>query len=258
MDHIDTRGRRGGDDDSTEFSCYNAMGISIATISSAVMVMNILHMVIITKMPSLRGRPYRWVLIHIALADIGTALTLIAVYSCMPIVPVINKLARGVRPALALVHWPQYTSHWIFLFASIEQYYGICKPLRHSASCFVQKINWVMTLTWPLGLCCTVSIAALRYVSASHSATLRTGVLIADLIVRYAPLFLAGIPLTLILKNLRQKRERSLTRREKELRRSSVYLIIIHSIFITLSLIDWPSPSWAASVAIRCHRMSWD
>ena len=221
-----------------DFSCYDPMGVGIATVSSVSMAMNILHLVVISKMLSLKDRPYRWILIHIALADIVTAFTLIAVHSCLPIIPLINKLTSGVRPGLVLVTWPQYANYWIFLLASIEQYYGICKPLTHSVSSFVRNLKWILALAWPLSFSYAVFIACMMHIDDSQSATFKKGFEIFDLIVRYAPLFLTAIPLTMMLKELNSMRLRHVTGDERQMRKASIYLITIYLIFTCLSLVD--------------------
>ena len=141
-----TNGTTDSEED-VRFSCYSDWGVSIATISAVTLIINIFHLIIITRMRQLKGRPYRLILIHITLADIGSSLFLLALYSCLPGYYVVRRLLHRFTFIALVVEWPLFTSHWIFLLAGIEQYYGICKPLLYGTTNFVQKLSPLLVLT---------------------------------------------------------------------------------------------------------------
>ena len=221
-----------------DFCCYHDWGIGIATINGVSMVINIIHLITIAAMESLKGLPYRWILIHITLADIGSALTLTAAYICLPGFVLISKLTPNTRPLSALIMWPQYMSYWIFLIASIERYYGICRPLLYSASTFTQRLSWILALTWLLNGSLTAVVVALNLLTLNNLTIYIQVSQIFFLGDRYVPLLVSAIPLFKIIKELIRMRGRSLAGEDTQIRRASVYLIIIYSLFIFFSMFD--------------------
>ena len=101
-------------------------------------------------MAALKGRPYKWILVHVCLADIGSALLLLMVYSCLEGFGYFMMLTAKFSYVRILVPLPIYTSNWIFLVASIEKYYIICKPLAYGPSTFMSKLSVILILMWVL------------------------------------------------------------------------------------------------------------
>ena len=219
-----------------DFCCYHDWGIGIATINGVSMVINIIHLITIAAMEYLKGLPYRWILVHITLADIGSALTLTATYTCLPGLVLISKLTPNIQPLPALVAWPQYTSYWIFLIAFIERYYGICRPLLYSASTFKRYLAWILALTWLLNGSLLALMVALRPVAGNELVIYLRASRILNIAARYVPLVLSAIPLTKIIKAL--IRMRGSRKNDRQMRRASVYLIIIYSLFTLFSTFD--------------------
>ena len=62
-----------GTEGDNSFTCFSTWGVIIATINLVSVAINVLHLVILTMMKVLNGRPYKLVLINITIADISTS-----------------------------------------------------------------------------------------------------------------------------------------------------------------------------------------
>ena len=220
------------------FSCYHDWEIGIATFSAITFVTNIFHLIIISRMRQLQGRPYRSILIHITLADIGSSLFLLAFYSCLPRYYSISESLRGFPFVTNAVEWPMFTSHWIFLVAGIEQYYSICRPLLYESSRFIAKLPLMLVLTWVLSFCWSVERVAIPVILRTLPDRSLTTFELIDLLVRYIPLILAAVPLTLVVMELMRMRQMVIADDRKQSRRAATFVIIIYSLFMTFSLFD--------------------
>ena len=219
--------------DSTSINCYNDWGVSITTVNSISLIMNTFHLIIISRMPSLKGRRYKYILIHITLADMCSAALLIWVYSCLEAFFRVMILTNKFPIALNIVSWPINTNHWIFLVAGIEQYYSICKPLVYESSRFVDKLPVIMILTWVISFCWTI-VQTVAGTIVTSSTAIHTGINT----IHYLPLILAAIPLTMVVKELAKMRKKTLAANQRQSLRASVYLIIIYMIFTVFGLFD--------------------
>ena len=232
-----TNGTANSEED-VSFSCYDDWGIGIATISAVMFVTNIFHLIIISRMRQLRGRPYRLILIHITLADIGSSVLLLMFYSCLPGCQVISRSVRGIVFIWGIAEWPAHTSHWIFLVAGLEQYYSICKPLLCKASKFIQKLSLVLVSTWIVSFSWSAIGFASPTILRSFNASSMIVFQLVDVTIRYVPLILAAVPLTLVVRELRKMRHPDIADHQKQNRRAAVFLIIIYCIFLAFSLFD--------------------
>ena len=187
---------------SQEFhSCYTAWGVGISTLSSLSLLINIFHLVIIGKMKSLKDRPYKLILIHITLGDIETALTLIPVYAYLPILSLTNRIT-GVQLMAFILSYPLYTMHWVFVVASAEQYYGICRP-----STFVKKLSLILILTWIINFCYVGLLVTFTWYVWTEAPHIKSAVQVAAYLSRYMPMIVAAVFFTLTIRELRKMRQ---------------------------------------------------
>ena len=226
-----------GGNGAKSINCYNDWGIGIATLNAISLLVNIFHLIILTRMAALKGRPYKWILVHICVAGIGSALLLIMVYSCLEGYVYVSMLTAKFPFLIYLVHLPIYTSNWIFLIAGIEKYYSICKPLAYKSSTFVSKLSVILILMWVLSFCwLTMYLIIVHFATSSpRAATLAHAVLS---IASFMPLALAAFPLILVVKELMKMRQKALAANQQQSMRAAVYLIIIYVIFLMFSLLD--------------------
>ena len=232
----DTSSSNGG---AASINCYNEWGVGIATINGISFAINTFHLIIISRMPSLKGRPYKYILIHITLADMCSAALLIWVYSCLEAFVRVVKLTSKFPIVLNMVSWPIDTSHWIFLVAGIEQYYSICKPLVYESSRFVDKLPLIMILTWVISFCWTIVYVVVGMVVDPSTAVVPSWWRHIYTTVNYLPLILAAIPLTMVIKELTKMRKKTLAANQRQSLRASVYLIIIYMIFTVFGLFSF-------------------
>ena len=218
-------------------NCYNDWGIGITTLNAISLLVNIFNLIILTRMASLKGRPYKWILIHICLADIGSALLLIMVYSCLEGYVYVSMLTAKFPFTIYLVHLPTHTSNWIFLVASVEQYYSICKPLAYESSTFVSKLSVILILMWVLSFCWLVlHLIIVRFATSSPEAASLANAVLS--IASFMPLALAAVPLIFVVKELMKMRQKALAANQQQSLRAAAYLIIIYVIFLIFSLFD--------------------
>ena len=218
-------------------SCLTAWGVGIATLSSLSLLINIFHLVIICRMKALKDRPYKLILIHITLGDIGTALTLIMVYSCLPMLPLISRLT-GFPLMGFIVSWPLYMTHWIFVAASAEQYYSICRPFQYEKSIFVKKLSLILISTWIITFCYMVSVAGLTWYMQTKAPHAKLAAQIAVYMSRYMPMILATVFFTLTIRELRKMRQTEMADGQVRVYYAAAYVIIIYSIFSESALLD--------------------
>ena len=218
-------------------SCYTDWGVGIATLSSFSLLINIFHLVIISKMKSLKDRPYKLILIHITLGDICTALTLIPVYACPPILALTYRIT-GVRLMASIVACPLYTTHWIFVVASMEQYYRICRPFQYETSTFVKKLSLVLMSTWIINLCYVGLLVVFGWYVRTEAPHLKSAVQAAAYLSRYVPTIVAAVFFTLTIRELRKMGQTEMADGRRQVYDAAVYVIIIYSIFSASAFLD--------------------
>ena len=218
-------------------SCYTDWGVGIATLSSLSLLINIFHLVIIGKMKSLKDRPYKLILIHITLGDIGTALTLIPVYACPPILSLTDRIT-GVQLMAFVVSYPLYTTHWIFVVASMEQYYRICRPFQYEASTFVKKLSLILISTWIINFCYVGLLVVFTWYVRTEAPHLKSAVQVAAYLSRYVPMIVAAVFFTLTIRELRKMRQTEMAGGQIQVYDAAVYVIIIYSIFSASAILD--------------------
>ena len=218
-------------------NCYNDLGIGITTLNAISLLVNICHLLILARMAALKGRPYKWILVHICVADIGSALVLIMVYSCLEGFVYVAMLTAEFPFTGYLVHLPIYASNWIFLVAGIEQYYSICKPLAYESSTFVSKLSVILILMWVLSFCWLIlHLIIVCFATSSLEATTAAHAMLS--IAAFIPLALAAVPLIFVVKELMKMRQKALAANQQQSLQAAAYLIIIYVIFMIFSLFD--------------------
>ena len=225
------------DNGAKSINCYNDWGIGITTLNAISLLVNIFHLVILARMAALKGRPYKRILVHICLADIGSALLLVMVYSCLEGYVYVAILTAEFPFTRFLVNLPIYASNWIFLVASVEQYYSICKPLAYESSTFVSKLSVILMLMWVLSFCWSTSnLIIVSFATRSPEATTAADAVLSTAF--FMPLALAAVPLIFVVKEVIRMSQRALAANQQQSLRAAVYLIIIFVIFLVFSLFD--------------------
>ena len=133
---------------------YKSWGIIISVNSWLAFTVNVLHLIVLTQLKTLTDKPYRHILIHITLGDMITSLTTAVYYTFLSylFVPLLNEYSvpYGIKylASTGSVFFPLFTCYWIFVLASIEQYYAICQPLKYKTSSYIRKLPWILWAGW--------------------------------------------------------------------------------------------------------------
>ena len=188
-------------------------------------------------MKSLKDRPYKLILIHITLGDIGTALTLIPVYACLPILALTYRIT-GVQLMAFIVSCPLYTTHWIFVVASAEQYYRICRPFQYEASTLVKKLSLILISTWIINFCYVGLLVVFSWYVETEALHLKSAGEVAAYLSRYMPMIVAAVFFTLTIRELRKMRQTEMGDDQMQVYDAAVYVIIIYSIFSASAFLD--------------------
>lgn len=131
---------------------------SIATINLLAVVVNILHIVILSRMASLKGTSYYHILVHLSLADLLSTLTTfywmlpidLSYYSASPAALLaICVTANDIGPA------GRYS---LMGASSLERYYALCKPMTYSTSKYITMIRFRLPMVWAI-VCVILAIA---------------------------------------------------------------------------------------------------
>lgn len=138
----------------------------LCTAMSAVsVVVNILHLVAVHSMPSLKGRTYLKLLTHIGLVDIFSSISVILQINCQlhhlsylrpKSIAAVISISSSVAPTVRYL---------IFVLASCDRYLAICKPMYYSQSKVVLYFHMWAAAGWVL---CLSAVTVRDTVFLSH------------------------------------------------------------------------------------------
>ena len=227
-----------------QITYYNSWGIIISVNSWLAFTVNVLHLVILTQLKTLTKKPYRHILIHITLGDMFTSLTTSIYYTFLSyfFLPSVNEYSvpYGFKylASTGLVFFPLFTCYWIFVFASIEQYYAICQPMKYETSSYIKKLPWILWAGW---LMTFLMVYGFLFLIQEYSFSLQSyqrNMSMGHIIFKLVPLLITIIFLIPILKELRKMAGDQIPAGREQARNAAIYLIIIFSIFSMYSLFD--------------------
>ena len=152
---------------SLQFQCLKPLDVTVATMNTTSFLINIFHLVVITRLGSLKGTQYRTMLINISLADLANTLMVAVLYPCYDFF--IFNLVAG-EPAMKIlismvINSANCIGFHVFLVASIQKYLAICKPIRYQSSPFVRRLPVVFALAWIYVLLINAAFALLETLS---------------------------------------------------------------------------------------------
>ena len=137
---------------SLQFQCLKPLDVVASTMNAISYLINIFHLIVITRLESLKGTQYRTILINISLADLVNTLTMAVFYSCydffISIFDYVDTEPALRIPINTLVLFANYIGYHVFFVASIQKYLAICKPISYQSSPFVKRLPVVFTLAW--------------------------------------------------------------------------------------------------------------
>lgn len=240
---------------SDSMDCLDTWSTIVFTSNSASLIVNILHICILMRLNILKDRPYRHLLIHITLADLASALSLLIYYSCTRVFRSHDYNAAGIPHGIKFIAvqtsiaWPFYTYYCVFLIASVEQFYAICRPMRYTSSLFIQKISCILKLTWLVVLilfCLQFTLTNIYSTSLSVFFTI-LGTL--DCVYKLLPCTITAALQTQNMIALSRMLSHQPTNDFQEVRNTAIYLSAIFFVFAIYTLLD---------ISVTVYDMSYD
>ena len=226
------------------FTYHNAWGAVIATNSWFAFVVNLLHLIVLTRLAPLIKRPYCHILIHITLGDVVLAMTTAIYYSFLPYFLINPTNEYGVPHGLKFVFStgsvfiPLFMSYWIFVFASVEQYFAICQPMRYETSSYVKKLPWILWTGWLVIFLLVYGFLFLIQEYSFSLSSYQRNMSMGHIIFKLVPWLITIAFLIPILKELRKMAGHQIHAGREQARSAAIYIIIIFSIFSVYSLFD--------------------
>lgn len=130
--------------------CSKPWDVLIFIIHTISLLVNIFHVAVLSRLESLRGKKYRWILINLSLADMSYVISMGSLYLCYDV----NMFTFLAGEPILRIPWripilhSTYISYFIFLVASVEQYLAICKPYSYQSSFIIRKLSVVLAMAW--------------------------------------------------------------------------------------------------------------
>ena len=150
-----------------QLQCFTPIDTAVGVMNLALFIINAFHLSIILRLGSLRGTPYRYVLINIALADMCYTARVSVSRMCDHLYGFYMMAGElGVRIALTSVLLAaSCIDYHIFLIASVQKYLAICKPIKYQSSIICRRLSAVFVAVWlyVLAICPSFSAIDILY-----------------------------------------------------------------------------------------------
>lgn len=212
------------------------VGYSLAALNALSVIVNVIHILILSRIASLKGSGYYHILLHIAASDIYFSLIII----CKMVWNDPSYFSNSSR-AEFLVYYvvmdtAVYGRYCIMTVASLERYYAMCRSLRYSVSNFTRRIHLWLPLVWFISFLMaairtSVSHKYICFNSLSGPLLLGGGTAASKLVGIFIPSLTTAILLTRVIVELFRMRNRSATQEEKQVKRATHYLISVIVLF---------------------------
>ena len=229
------------DNGSNVLECSNPLELFTTVVNVIALVINCLHLWIISRLRTLKGTPYRCVLINLALADIVHNVYMATFYSCYKFF--IINFSRGEPelriPITMAMFIRNYISFHVFALASMEKYLAICKPFSYKSSVIVRRLSvnffivWLYVVSPSTGFAIVEALDLIPWMTNVRMTVLRTSVL------AIAPSLLSGTLLIKVYQELRRMRIRSQnSSKDSDKTKAAMHLIIIFTLEVIVFLLN--------------------
>ena len=223
------------------FECFEFLPTTVSTLYGLALFINTFHLFILMTLKSLKGVPYRAVLINLTLSDIAISGSMAVFYSCLPYFAFINFLGQsGQRIVLnSVINAANYIGYYVFAIGSVEKYQAICQALTYNTSRFITKLPISFGAAWILVLLVTLVKAVLEV--KVQSPYIQTPWFQVAFLLTFAltpSLFSARI-LMKVYNELRKMHNRSETAgQDQQTKKATTYFITIFILFTVALLIN--------------------
>lgn len=213
------------------------LGFFLAGLNFISVLANLLHIVILSKMPSLRGSAYYLILVHLSLADIHYALNVITHMTWNRPSYFENVSFAAVLIYDVLLGTSTNNRFMLMLAASLERYIAICQPMKYSTSKYVSHLHIWLVVCWLLSYLLSCLKTGLSYrrlcFYSLRGPSLEQGMEagLISLVLKILPALISGVFLVRVMKELKRMGKNNPTQEMAQLRRATRYLITVFVIF---------------------------
>lgn len=192
-------------------------------ISTVAVVINILHITLLSKVPHSKKKVYFWIVVQISFVD--TVLSTVMVVYCISMYdkePLLDTLIYVFMQTAGLCRYG------VLALASIERYYAICDPLKYTSHILVHHINKTSAAMWIYYF--LVSATHLLALDGLFSEMVAYIVFLANLLPPTLVILILMIKVTRELKCM-EKKARHRGTYDRELKISTRYIMYTSLIF---------------------------
>ena len=252
---------------STTLTCINAVAIII----------NILHLLVLRKIPGLKELNYFWVLVNITLGDISLSIAVILSTNCTLRLLNNNIVAAIIATLLDCTFQFRY---WLLAQVVLDRFYAVCKPFKYATSKIINNFGKLAAV----GVTTNFALALAKVFSSLRSLCYSDilGPIVTEpsdvskyldfvtILAAVLPIVISTVLLRKIFKELKQmEQRRNMTTEDKETRAATIYVIgtcILFAVSILPTLVLMavylakddsfnPDISWLEVLTLLAHLM---
>lgn len=220
-----------------EFAAYIIVFLNLISVT-----MNILHIIVLSRLSSIKGTKYRLVLLHLTASDILYALMMVLTnIESEP--SLFRKTPLEILMIYFLInHVIRYVKYPLMTVASLERYYALCHPMEYATSCLITKLHIWLAIVWVFlaisnGIFLSVHHDNLCYqtsVGISIDSSPNSYILNGSLSILVS-LVAAGL-LIRVMVELWKMAKRTIDMQDDSLKRASMYVIIVTVTYYSCTL----------------------
>ena len=229
----------GTDEVATQINCVTSWDMGVLSSYLVAFIVNLFHLLIISRIESLKDSKYRHVLINITLADLAASGTIALFYTCFDYFIYIHVSGEPVKriPLIIMINIGNFVGYYIFVVGSVEKYLAICQPLKYHSSPFIERLPMMFGMAWLLTLVLVIIRACCEVLTPPQLVSPLMLQLGSLLILGLIPSIVSIVLLTRVHLELRKMRNRPETAEQDGQMRSSVmYFTIIFTLYMITML----------------------
>ena len=115
--------------------------------NAASIVINVLHLLVLQKIPRVRESNYFWILLNLTLGDVAMSLSVILLVNCNIWY---SRNCFVIVATYAFGGCVFQVRYWLLTLAVLDRYYAVCKPFQYTISTFINNIGKWAAVAWIL------------------------------------------------------------------------------------------------------------
>lgn len=210
---------------------YSTLGVNVFSV-----IVNIFHMLVLSRLQWLKRQAYYYILVHISVIDTASAVVMMFRSSCalnhlaLNLPPLVGAVVSGLYDTFGLMRW------YVVTFACVERYLAVCQTLRYSSYSLVTHIGKILTFLWIPALammlgrdimfkdtvCIDPSLGVLNFTSMGPGIFSTFNLLV--------PTIVSFVTMTKTWRALRQMKL-GIRKIDKGTKKSAIYIMTISAVF---------------------------